>query len=196
MVRQAARREATRDQMFAAATALFAARGFEATTVDDIVREADVAKGTFYYHFTSKEDLVVVMARLRLGELIQAMEARLAAGDRPVDALRGLLADSVAAAESDRALTAIFLQQSFREPPELRNGPPLPSFRRAAAQAIGLAQAAGEIRTDVPASELGMMVGVLFAGAEMAWLAAGAHDALAPRVERAFTIFLEGAAAR
>jgi AcrR family transcriptional regulator len=196
MARQAARREATRDQLFAAASALFAARGFEATTVDDIVREADVAKGTFYYHFSSKEDLVVVMARLRLGELIQAMELRLAAGVPPLDALRSFLADCVAGAEADRRMTAAFLQQSFREPPELRDGPSLPSFRRAATRAIDLAQAASEIRADVPAAELGMMVGLLFAGAEMTWLAAGADDALGPRVDRAFMIFLEGAAAR
>ena len=76
MARQAARREATRDRLFAAATALFAAHGFEATTVDDIVREADVATGTFYCHFKSKEEPVVAMAPLHLGEAVSLMPAR------------------------------------------------------------------------------------------------------------------------
>src|SRR5262249_50089911 len=40
------------------ALALFAEQGIEATTVDDIVARAGVAKGTFYHHFESKAALL------------------------------------------------------------------------------------------------------------------------------------------
>lgn len=195
MVRQAARREATREQLIAAASALFVARGFAATTVDDIVREADVAKGTFYYHFQSKEDLVVVMQRLRLGEVVGAMDARLDAGEPPLSVLRALLAEAAAGAESNRELAGIFLAQSFRDPPP-REMSELPSFRRAAARALAAAQAADQIRADVAPAELAGLLAMMFTATEIAWLSAGDGEALALRVERAFTIFLEGAAAR
>src|SRR3954452_20579747 len=194
MVKQAVRREATRDQLISAASALFAARGFEATTVDDIVREADVAKGTFYYHLGTKENLVVVRARLQLGEPPPARAARLDAGEPSLDALRALLADPASGAEASRELAHVFLAQSFRTPPP--RDPELPSFRRTATRALATAQAAGKVRDDVTEPELGGLLGMLFAAAEIAWLGSEDGEPLAPRVERAYTIFLEGAAAR
>lgn len=55
MATQAQRRETTRGAILAAANALFAGRGFSATSVDDIARAAGVAKGAVYHHFPSKE---------------------------------------------------------------------------------------------------------------------------------------------
>lgn len=37
---------------------MFLARGYENTSVDGIIEEAGIAKGTFYYHFKSKEQLL------------------------------------------------------------------------------------------------------------------------------------------
>jgi AcrR family transcriptional regulator len=42
-----------------AAIRLWEREDFDDITVDDIVAAADVSKGTFYYHFTRKEDLLV-----------------------------------------------------------------------------------------------------------------------------------------
>lgn len=44
-----------RDRLLAAATAVFAAKGYVATRVSDIVREAGAAQGTFYLYFASKQ---------------------------------------------------------------------------------------------------------------------------------------------
>jgi AcrR family transcriptional regulator len=46
--RRARKKERTRRDIFAAAMDLFVARGFEAVTIDDICRAADVARGTFF----------------------------------------------------------------------------------------------------------------------------------------------------
>ncbi len=48
-----------RDAITLAAIELFAANGFENTTVDDIALKAGVAKGTVYYHFESKDRLLL-----------------------------------------------------------------------------------------------------------------------------------------
>src|SRR4030088_2552948 len=52
-----ARRQATRQKLYAAAVPLIAEQGFSATTVDEIAERAGVAKGTVYYNFASKNDL-------------------------------------------------------------------------------------------------------------------------------------------
>ena len=51
-----ARREVRRQALVDAAVAVFSAKGVSAASVDDIVRAAGVAKGTFYLYFATKDD--------------------------------------------------------------------------------------------------------------------------------------------
>lgn len=50
--------EERRAEMVEAAGKLFVAQGFVHTSVAEIVAAVDVAKGLFYYYFTSKDDMV------------------------------------------------------------------------------------------------------------------------------------------
>ena len=54
--RRMRRKAETRQRLLDAASRLFAARGFEATRPQDIAREADLAVGTFYVHFSDRRD--------------------------------------------------------------------------------------------------------------------------------------------
>jgi AcrR family transcriptional regulator len=51
-------RSGTREQLAATALRLFAERGFEATTVDDIADAAGISRRTFFRHFPTKEDAI------------------------------------------------------------------------------------------------------------------------------------------
>lgn len=53
--------EVRREELMDAAERLFLQKGIAATSVDDIVAAADVAKGTFYLHFDSKETLLLAL---------------------------------------------------------------------------------------------------------------------------------------
>ena len=60
------KRARTRAQIVEAGAALFAERPHEALTVDAVVEAAGVAKGTFYYHFQSIDELAAAVgARAR-----------------------------------------------------------------------------------------------------------------------------------
>ena len=52
------RSERTRARLLAAFTNLVFAKGFENVSVRDIVVAADVARSTFYEHFSDKEDVL------------------------------------------------------------------------------------------------------------------------------------------
>jgi AcrR family transcriptional regulator len=54
-----------RDKVFAAAADLFYRKGIHAVGVDEIVKEAGVAKISLYRSFASKDDLVVAYLRDR-----------------------------------------------------------------------------------------------------------------------------------
>ena len=48
-------------QIIEASIELFAKKGYHATSVQEIVDEANIAKGSFYNYFESKEDLILSM---------------------------------------------------------------------------------------------------------------------------------------
>lgn len=47
----------TRDAIVAAAARLMQIKGYHATSLDDVLKESGVGKGSFYHYFASKEDL-------------------------------------------------------------------------------------------------------------------------------------------
>src|SRR5438034_3149760 len=75
----------TREAIAAAAMELFAARGFDAVTVADVARAADVATATVFNYFPRKEDLVYSRLEVFEEELLAAIRDRLP-GTSVVDA--------------------------------------------------------------------------------------------------------------
>lgn len=51
------------DELMSAAEKLFLSRGVDATTINEIVEAAGVAKGTFYHYFSSKNDMLEALAK-------------------------------------------------------------------------------------------------------------------------------------
>jgi len=83
-----ARGEATRAQLIAIATRMFAERGYEDTSIEAVLREAGVSRGSLYHHFASKEALFEAVAEdveTSVGARTLAAAGR---ADGPVAALR------------------------------------------------------------------------------------------------------------
>ena len=66
----------TKARVLSAATALFAERGFNATTVRDIATRAGVNVAAGHYHFGSKKALYLEVLRAQFAEIRALMEAR------------------------------------------------------------------------------------------------------------------------
>lgn len=60
--------------IFQAALQLFAVNGFERTTMEEIARHANVAKGTLFYRHKSKEELFVSMIKSTIDEFVQTVK--------------------------------------------------------------------------------------------------------------------------
>jgi len=57
--------EAKRQEMLAAAETLFCSKGYDATSVQDILDVLHASKGGFYHHFASKEDVLKLLCTQR-----------------------------------------------------------------------------------------------------------------------------------
>jgi AcrR family transcriptional regulator len=72
--RRERKKRETREKIFNAAIKLFKEHGFDATTIDMISEEADVARGTIFLHFTSKEAILAHWGYERLQEIEERRE--------------------------------------------------------------------------------------------------------------------------
>lgn len=71
-----------------AAARLFAERGYDATSVREIVAAAGVTKPTLYYHFGSKEGLAQALLTVPMAALVDRVRSILAGDGPAVDKLR------------------------------------------------------------------------------------------------------------
>jgi AcrR family transcriptional regulator len=69
------RREARRQELVDAAVTVFSAKGVSGASVDDIVRAAGVAKGTFYLYFATKDDAVNAIASAMVEGVAERVQA-------------------------------------------------------------------------------------------------------------------------
>ena len=76
---QRERSETTTAELVAAARGLFAADGYAATLLDDVVARAGVTKGALYHHFRGKKELfeaVFEREQARIAEEVEAVYGR------------------------------------------------------------------------------------------------------------------------
>src|ERR687896_1197032 len=69
-----------REQLITIARGLFAQRGYEATSVEEIAARAEVSKPVVYEHFGGKEGLYAVVVDREVRHLLDMMRAALTGG--------------------------------------------------------------------------------------------------------------------
>jgi Transcriptional regulator len=112
--------EPVRERLLAAATRLFAERGFDATSVQEIVTAAGVTKGAMYHYFNSKDDLLqeiyARVLRLQMERLTHFAES-----DAPVaERLHAAAVDVVITTVENLDDSKIFFRSMHRLAPEIQ----------------------------------------------------------------------------
>ena len=96
------------------AARLFAERGYDATSVREIVEAAGVAKPTLYYHFQSKEGLANALISVPLGGLIERLKLIVETESDPVRCLEGVLEAHFAFCRDDPDRIAVLVRPAVR----------------------------------------------------------------------------------
>lgn len=80
--------EERKNEILDVAERLFATKGFDHTSTNDILAEIGIARGTLYYHFQSKEEILDAMVERMIGRL--ARKAKDLAGRKEISVLQRL----------------------------------------------------------------------------------------------------------
>lgn len=94
------KKERTRSDIVRIATRMFAIRGFDEVTVDEIAAEAEVSHRTFYRYFATKEELVLGPLRHGLDDFVTEFAQR-PSSESVIASVRGVIMDLAANYEHD-----------------------------------------------------------------------------------------------
>ncbi|HUQ58176.1 helix-turn-helix domain-containing protein [Lentzea sp.] len=129
-----------REKVLEAARQLFAEQGYE-VPLDEIATKAGVGPGTVYRHFPTKQALFQAVTETRVSAMIASASEPAESPRQALFAFLGRMADE-AAAKRD-------MTDAFTLSPDLRK-----SLHAALGGLLQRAQEAGEVRTDVTATDL------------------------------------------
>lgn len=73
----------TRSCLMNSAARVFARRGLQSASIDEVAEDAGYTKGAFYANFKSKEELFLAMLDERFAERVEQIDATMASGDDP-----------------------------------------------------------------------------------------------------------------
>nr|WP_206313867.1 TetR/AcrR family transcriptional regulator [Streptomyces coryli] len=98
--------------MLATAAEVFAAQGYNATTVRKIADAAGMLAGSLYYHFDSKESMIDEILSTFLDELWAGYDAVLDAGLGPRETIEALVTESFKQIDRHRPAVAVYQKES------------------------------------------------------------------------------------
>lgn len=140
-----------RDQILEHATRLFAARGFDATPIQDIADAVGIRKPSLLYHFPTKDDLRRAVLDSLLSRWNRILPAVLRAATSGVDQFDNVVAEVVSFFAADRDRARLLLREILDRPAEVR--PLLETTVTPWIEVVGghirRGQAKGEIAADV-----------------------------------------------
>ena len=81
----------TKRKIFETSMELFAKKGYDATSVEEITSVVGVAKGTLYYHFSSKEEIFNFLVEEGMKLLKNSIEIKTQKCDNYIDKLKAII---------------------------------------------------------------------------------------------------------
>jgi AcrR family transcriptional regulator len=100
-----------RQEMVYAAAKVFAQRGYDRTTMQDLAASMGLATGALYHYFGSKEQLLIEICDQLMEPLLERAHAVVLGDDRPEDQLRALVRMWVANVVQYRDHMLVFQQE-------------------------------------------------------------------------------------
>ena len=104
----------TRNKIFEVAGRLFKEKGFENATVDEITREAEIGKGTFFNYYPTKEALLVDFVKQKEELVYDLVRNELKKNTSIQNRIKKVLVLVARSNEKDKELTKLFVFEHLR----------------------------------------------------------------------------------
>ena len=106
-------RRRRRAEILQAAELVFASKGYDRASIEEIARAAEYGTGTVYLYFKDKEALYVELFEQKIRELIESIQPRRRAKEHPLQALRQLVRARMEYFDRNRAFFQIYVREGM-----------------------------------------------------------------------------------
>lgn len=160
-----------RNHVIAIASELFLQKGLANTSMDEVVVKSGVSKSNIYYHFKSKEDLVVAVFDYRINRLRETLDELSGSVNRSIAKRIELIFTALAEELEDRSCVGgcpIFSLLSAQIP-EIRTriNHFIDEMQALVERLLVAGVVAGEFRADIPIAQTATMIVTTLEGAMM-----------------------------
>ncbi len=181
----------TKKKIYDIAAKLISDHGFEHVTVDQICKEAGVAKGGFYHHFTSKDEIIIEIYRQIDSDLIEAMGQM----EKGLDWRGRIKFATWFMAKTADSYEPAFCRQIYRSQVETGTGfllSPDRPFYSTVHSSLQEAQRMGRVAKSLSASDTARMIMALARGIIYDWGLSDGNYNVMEYMDRSVSIFLNG----
>lgn len=190
--RRERKKERTRQEIFRAAMELFIARGFDAVTIEDICQTADVAKGTFFLHFPTKDALLLEYGQQVTGALEEIWHAH---HGGTAAALRKMLTLLVERALHHADIVRLVVREVMARPTAFVNATEQSrDLVHLLAEVVRQGQTSGELRHKVEPRLAAAIITSAYFAIITEWVRCGGQFDLAAAVQQSLDVVLNGLA--
>ncbi len=191
MATQEDRRASTRQKILDAAAELFLQNGFENTTIMQIVERANIVKGTFYQHFETKMDLLVVLGRKDGADRVHKLIAEVRRGLSPLEALHRYYLVMAQWFEAHPAIAEEVIVSALRLHAPDSDSPESVAHDFTKLM-LKIARKRGEVRADIDVASQAIVLSGAFTLAVVDWSRKPAPKKLQRRFSTCYQAFLQG----
>lgn len=185
----------TKEKIFNAALSLFLEKGFVETTVQEIVDKADVAKGTFFTHFPTKNAILIYLGEQRLNNMEEVLSESLQTAATSKDQLFAVFAVLSQMNTESKEITRLVMSQMVPiiQNPEMEAEQQNQEKLKLMFQGIIIeGKIKGEFRSNVDPSYAADLLVSLYFFTLFKWLREAGEGSLGAELQGKLEILLEG----
>ena len=184
-----------KERLYEAALNLFRGQGYEMTTVDQITRQAGLAKGTFFNYFPTKDAVLRYMGAREVGRL-GAATLSLNGTASSIGKLKRLMSALAASLERDRDLVCLIFREGVTVSDLMAGDAGGFSLQPMAALLIRQAQRQNEINPNLDPDALAAALDALYLQQLIRWCESSKPYPLAERLTGVVDLLLSGITTR
>lgn len=192
MATQAERKTETKRKLIDAAKQLFDEHGFDAVSVNQIVKLANVAKGTFYQYYETKDDVLADVCRDegvdKFREALDAVEN----GTPALEILEKYINFQCDWFESNKHIAEAIIRSALKSVGADKSEDAHRHSRVFLAKLMMLAQSQGVVRSDIDPREISKIIGSALVLTVLAWCKQPIPGALHTSMKQSIDIILNG----
>jgi len=190
------KRETRKQEILAAATAVFAQKGFAGASMDDIVQASGISKGGLYWHFKSKDELIAAILSQFFDQEMAALDALLQTEGTATQKLQQLGQQIIADVSQMSELLTISLEfyalAARRQSVRLELQRHFQQYGNTLATLIQAGIDEGAFDPAVSARQVALNLVAQFEGLVLLWAVQGGNFDLEQQMTTAVTLFTKG----